>query len=134
METITEFYAALMEDEDMRERALNLNNKYQNGQHIDEATAAADIAGFAKSEGYEFSAEDLISYKHATSRELTDGELDAVAGGAYSERSMCFIFGNTQDPETGYRCICLLNGAGTEDNNGGFLYCMGIGGMARMLQ
>jgi hypothetical protein len=60
---ITKFFTALSNNEQMRERVLSLNRKYPKGQPIDDAMAAADIAAFATSEGYAFTAEELLAYK-----------------------------------------------------------------------
>lgn len=44
-------------------------------------TDEAAVAAFAKSKGYDFSAEELKAYADARKAELSDEELDKVAGG-----------------------------------------------------
>jgi hypothetical protein len=60
---VSQFFAALSNNKEMRERVLSLNNKYPIGQPIDEAMAAADLAAFATSEGYPFTAEEFLAYE-----------------------------------------------------------------------
>lgn len=98
-ENIKNFYAALSKDEAMKSRAQTLNEKYKDPQ-LEEKAIAEDIAAFAKSEGFVFTAAELTEYNKGQSRELSDEELEAVAGGA--------------------SCICPVGGSGTS----GLLNCL----------
>lgn len=98
-ENIKDFYAALSKDEAMKSRAQALNAQYKDPQP-EEKAVAEDIAAFAKSEGFAFTAAEFTEYNKAQSKELSDDELEAVAGGA--------------------SCICPVGGGGTS----GLLNCI----------
>jgi predicted ribosomally synthesized peptide with nif11-like leader len=75
MGKVKEFYEALAKDEAMQERVKGLKAA---GETTAEAATEAVIA-FAKSEGYAFTAGELKDF----SKELSDEDLAAVAGGSY---------------------------------------------------
>ena len=45
------------------------------------ATSIRSVTDFAKSKGYDFSAEEVQAYVRAQGKELSDEQLDAVTGG-----------------------------------------------------
>jgi len=118
MENVKKFYDALSSDETMRDRAKALN-----GEQKDEATVAAEIVAFAKSEGYDFTAEDLTAFVSTQKTELSDEELEAVAGGVYKSGDCFCALGGGKDPETGRICACVISGGGKKDNTGKILVC-----------
>jgi predicted ribosomally synthesized peptide with nif11-like leader len=76
MSKVTEFYEAYSKDEAMQERANVLKGSGEEGGKI----AAEAIVAFAKEEGYSFTEEELKDF--INSKELSDDDLKAVAGGA----------------------------------------------------
>jgi hypothetical protein len=60
-------------------------------------TAAAGVAAFATSKGYTFTAEHAKAHvkkaSAAVGQELSDGELDRVAGGSLKSRFLHFMHG-----------------------------------------
>ncbi|MDR1271958.1 MAG: Nif11-like leader peptide family RiPP precursor [Clostridiales Family XIII bacterium] len=75
MSKVSEFYEAFSKDEAMQERAKARIEAFNEAGK--QAKAEAIIA-FAEEEGYTFTAEELIEFSN---RELSDEELQAVAGG-----------------------------------------------------
>ncbi|MDR2560754.1 MAG: Nif11-like leader peptide family RiPP precursor [Holophagales bacterium] len=82
MEKVKEFYKALSSDPAMRERGKAL---YDKGKPADAAEATSAVIAFAKSEGYDFTAEEMIAemkaFVAAGAKELSDEELESIAGG-----------------------------------------------------
>jgi hypothetical protein len=114
MENVKKFYEALSKDEAMKSRAEALNTKYK-GAIPDESAVTAEIATFAKSEGYDFSIEELIAYNRGSAKEIPDDALLAVAGGAYQPyRCVCAIGGGGMGSEGGPFCSCVINGMGED--------------------
>jgi predicted ribosomally synthesized peptide with nif11-like leader len=127
METVKKFYETLTTDEAMRARASALSEKYQDAQP-EAAAIAAEIAAFAKAEGFVFTADDLAAYAKTEGRELSDDQLAAVVGGVYNPSTcLCFMGGGGKDPETGRTCACVLGGGGKKDKDGNRLVCFGAG-------
>ena len=144
MEKAKQFYEALAYDAGMKERAAKLAET--GGEQPDKAAATAAILAFAKAEGYDFTAEELAAYaetlpKPQAGTELTDDELNAVAGGAegYLTRcwdELCFCVvggGGTHDSFYGCKtgkitCACVLGGGGAKCSKGKCLVCV-VGGI-----
>ncbi|MDR2560747.1 MAG: Nif11-like leader peptide family natural product precursor [Holophagales bacterium] len=123
MEKVKEFYKALSSDEAMKERAKAMLDK---GKPADEAEAAGAVIAFAKSEGYDFTAEELKAFASAGARELSDEELENVAGGC-SGYAKCFCFfagGGSQD---GVTCACVGVGIGGSNPGPGLKCYVGEG-------
>ena len=127
MEKVTQFYEALANDVGMIERAAKLKETF--GEQPDKAAVNNAIIAFAKAEGYDFTAEELTVYAEALPKpqgaaELTDDELEAVAGGISSEKEcwdICFCIiggggvhnGGSDNCTTGkHTCACVIGGGG----------------------
>ena len=108
MEKVKLFYEALANDAGMKERAAKLTETF--GEQPDKAAVNNAVIAFAKAEGYDFTAEELAAYaevlpKPQAATELTDDELNAVAGGELDWAA------NTSYCWDG-KCICVLGGGG----------------------
>ena len=124
MEIIKKFYEALSTDEAMRERAKTLSEKPTS----DEAEAMERIIAFAKTEGYSFTVEDLRAFfTSSRAKELSDEELENVAGGACKDTATCACFVGGGGTLSGVTCSCFLGGYG-ENNPGPGLVCVEYGG------
>ena len=108
VENAKKFYEALSQDEAMKQKFVELSQKYQ-GQQMDEAKAMAtmeqEALPLAKQLGYEFSLDELKAYGEEMqqadmNRELSDSELEAVTGGGY----FCLIGGG------GDGVVCVIVG------------------------
>jgi hypothetical protein len=131
MEAVRKFYEALTTDDAMRARASALSERYQDAQP-ETATVAAEIAAFAKAEGFVFTVDDLAAYAKAEGRELSEDQLAVVVGGTYNPNMcLCIMGGGGNDPETGHTCACVLGGGGKKDNKGYHLICFGTGLISR---
>jgi predicted ribosomally synthesized peptide with nif11-like leader len=110
MSKVKEFYEALSKDEAMQERAKGLS---VTAETTEEAAAEAALA-FAKAEGYAFTAGELKDF----SKELSDEELAAVAGGARDNE--CWFGGSfhftrmVAGVPIGGDCFCALYGQGDD--------------------
>jgi predicted ribosomally synthesized peptide with nif11-like leader len=117
-ETISDFYSALAKDETMRSRMAALGKKHKETQP-DENAAAAELAAFANAEGYGFTPEQFLEHAKQ-SRELSDKELESVAGGGCG----CFLGGSGHekgwDPKS--LCTCICAGLGGPIDNCGCLF------------
>jgi predicted ribosomally synthesized peptide with nif11-like leader len=123
MEKVKEFYKALSSDAAMKERAKALLDK---GRPADEAEAAAALIAFAKSEGYDFTADELKAYASAGAKELSDEELENVAGGGCGDTKECFCFGAGGGTKEGKTCACVVIGNGPSNPGPGF-WCNFLG-------
>ena len=123
MENVKKFYEALKSDEALRGRAEALDAKY-GGTSPDEAALTADLITFAKSEGYDFTAEELEAYANAP-KHIDDDELEAVAGGA-SDTKACACFAGGGGKREGVTCACVFGGGGKK-NPGPGLVCVMAG-------
>ena len=145
MENVKKFYEALATNEELKAKAAKLSEKYE-GKQPDEATITADLAAFAKDEGYSFTAAELSTYAEGVKKdavsELADEELEAVAGGQQGLgcsssygcwRSDCFcaVGGGGKHRVPSITCACVIGGAGKEKNcrNNIFLLCVLAGGL-----
>jgi predicted ribosomally synthesized peptide with nif11-like leader len=122
MSKVKEFYSALAKDEAMKNRLEALSAKYKDAQP-DENTIAADIAAFAKAEGYDFTPEQFAEYAKQ-SRELSDKELEVVAGGA--RFCVCAFFGSGAGVKDGVllKCMCIATGYGARQEENGLITCV----------
>ena len=121
VENAKKFYEAVSQDETMKQKFVELSQKYQ-GQQMDEAKmkliTEEEVLPMAKQIGYSFTMDDLKAYgeemqQAKMNRELSDSELEAVSGGqmfcviggggdggvcvGYGEspHGVCFVFGLT---------------------------------------
>ena len=122
MENVKKFYDALVSDKGLQERAAALNEKYKD-EAPNENESKAQLLSFAKSEGYEFTADEFETYSKQA-KPVSDDITDAAAGGAYDD-GLCFcaIGGGGKDPVTGNTCACVVVGIGKADNEGNCLQC-----------
>ena len=97
VENAKKFYEALSQDESLKQKFVELSQKYQ-GQPMDEANmkliTEEKVLPLAAQMGYSFSMDDLKAYGEDMQQakmncELSDEELQAVAGGFIA----CFIIG-----------------------------------------
>jgi lactobin A/cerein 7B family class IIb bacteriocin len=131
IENVKKFYEAVSKDASLKQKFVELSQKYQ-GQPMDEtkAMAAMEQEGLplAAQMGYSFTMDDLKAYSEEMkqpdiSRELSDEELQAVVGGA---GNVCVVLGV---PANGTSGFCLMVGYLTYKNvfvgcilGGGFSY------------
>jgi predicted ribosomally synthesized peptide with nif11-like leader len=85
MSKVSEFYEAFSKDKAMQERAKSLDSA---GEEYRKALAGAIVA-FAKDEGYTFTTDELKDF--LDSKDLSDGDLKAVAGGLIKPRPIKHI-------------------------------------------
>ena len=104
MENVKKFYDALANDKAMQERAKALAEKYKDGKP-DDAAANADIAAFAKAEGYDFSIAELEEYAKQA-KPLDDDQLDDVAGGKAGCGCVSWGGGGGKDETGTFMCGC----------------------------
>ena len=106
VENVKKFYEAVSKDELMKQKFVELSQKYQ-GQPMDEAKAMSVMEQeglpMAAQMGYSFTMDDLKSFEQEmqqarTGCEMSDEELQAVAGGG-AHLNFCFIIG--VDGDTG---------------------------------
>jgi hypothetical protein len=117
MENVKKFYEALAKDEAMKSRANALNAKYK-GKKPSAAEVLAETAAFAKTEGYEFTADELKAYLS----ELSDESLENVAGGRAGGGETGFgtaEFGGCGCVCAGFVQDCSCMGAGFGTGSGG---------------
>lgn len=107
VENVKKFYEAVSKDELMKQKFVELSQKYQ-GQPMDEAKAMSVMEQeglpMAAQMGYSFTMDDLKSFEQEmqqarTGCEMSDEELQAVAGGGVSGNSWCFFLGFGQNGE-----------------------------------
>jgi hypothetical protein len=104
METVKMFYEVLGKDNQMQERAKELDL----GQSQDKETAVAALITFAEREGYSFTAEEAQAYFENRHRgEVPDEELDGIAGGMDGSKK-CTKCGNPVVLAAGDVCIRCL--------------------------
>ncbi|MDR2560748.1 MAG: Nif11-like leader peptide family RiPP precursor [Holophagales bacterium] len=124
MEKVKEFYKALSSDPAMRGRGKALLDK---GKPADEAEATGAVIAFAKSEGYDFTAEELKAFAAAGAKELSDEELENVAGGGCGgDTAFCTCIMGGGGTLNGITCACALAGLGPK-TPGPWLICAAMG-------
>ena len=130
-ENVKKFYEAVSRDEALKQKFIELSQKYQ-GQPMNEAKMQAiaekEVLTLAAQMGYPFTMDDLNAYgeemKQAhMNRELNDEELQAVTGGGAS--LICAVLGFNE----GFNHVngfgyCLLLGFNAA---GGFCFLIGAG-------
>lgn len=98
VENVKMFYEAVSKDEDLKQKFVELSQKYQ-GQPMDEAKATSlmeqEALPLAKQMGYSFTMHDLKTYEQDMKQakngcEVSDEEMQAVVGG----HMMCWMIGN----------------------------------------
>jgi len=110
VDNVSKFYEVLAKDEQMQERAKNVN--IQNT--ADEAAALSAFVAFAAKEGFSLTTDEVKDYLAAKSKgELNDEQLEAVAGG----QSSCGIVGTLS-----LGCNCVIVGTG---QGGSFCFIYG---------
>jgi len=121
VENVKKFYEAVSQDESMKQKFMELSQKYQ-GQQMDEVKAMTfteqEVLPLAAQMGYSFTMDELKAYgeemKQADmNRELSDEEMQAVTGGFF----LC-VFGGG-----GNNVVCVLLGM----NSDGTKTCTVIG-------
>jgi predicted ribosomally synthesized peptide with nif11-like leader len=89
VENVKKFYEALSQDEAMKQKFVELSQKYQ-GQQMDEAQIMAvteqEVLPLAAQMGYSFTMDDLMAFGKEMKRanmncELSEEEMEAVTGG-----------------------------------------------------
>ena len=128
IENVKKFYEAVSQDESLKQKFVELSKKYQ-GEALDETKMKSitenDVLPLAAQLGYSFTMDDLKAYseemKQANmNRELSDEEMQAVAGGGSlicavigvgSNSGFCVIIGYAQEGST-KGASCLLAGVG----------------------
>ena len=122
MENVKKFYNALANDKGVKERAATLNEKYK-GEQLNEDIVKAELLSFAKSEGYEFTADEFDAYSKQA-QPVSDETAEMAAGGAFNKNTcFCAVGGGGKDPVTGNTCACVAVGFGEDDENGRYLNC-----------
>ena len=130
IESVKKFYEVLSQDESLKQKFMELSQKYQN-QPMEEAKYMSimekEALPLAAQMGYSFTMDDLKSYgeemKQADmNRELSDEEMQAVVGGA---GDLCVILGV---PANGTSGFCLMVGYLTYKN--AFVGCILGGGLS----
>ena len=132
VENVKKFYEAVSQDESLKQKFVELSQKYQ-GQQMDEAKAnilmEQEVLPIAARMGYSFTMNDLKSYSEEMipakmNCELSDEEMQAVTGGngGGNYNGFCIIFGVAN-----FSWACTKNGSvGSYDT---FLtgFCVGTG-------
>jgi hypothetical protein len=90
MDNVKKFYEALAKDTAMQERAKPL---FGEKPEIDDAALDA-LVEFAAKEGYSFTADEARAYIKEDSGELSDDQLEAVAGGTCLLNLIAVVFPN----------------------------------------
>ena len=122
MENVKKFYDALANDKGLQERAAALNEKHK-GEEPCETTVKAELLSFAKSEGYEFTADEYETYSKQA-KPVSDETTELAAGGVYNKNTcFCAVGGVGKDPATGISCACVVVGGGPNDKDGKCLVC-----------
>jgi hypothetical protein len=105
MGNVRNFYEALAKNEAMKKKAEALNAKHK-GKKPGAAEVFAEIAAFAKTEGYNFTVDELKAYF----KELPDEALENVAGGRMGGGACSCTLGGF-----GQSCDCMYMGVGGGD-------------------
>ena len=117
VENVEKFYDALSQDESLKQKFVELSQKYQ-GQQMDEVKANTimeqEELPMVAQMGYSFTMDDLKAYGEGMKQanmgcELSDEEMQAVAGGQGLE--FCEYFGfNGENGRTGAGAWCIFIG------------------------
>jgi len=122
MENVKKFYDALANDKGLKDRAAALSEKYK-GEQPNEDIVKAELLSFAKSEGYEFTADEFDAYSKQA-KPVSDETAEIATGGAFNPNNcFCVVGGGGKDPVSGNTCACILIGTGYNDENKNCLNC-----------
>ena len=130
-ETVKKFYEAVSQDEALKQKFVELSQKYQ-GQEMDEAKGMLafeqEALPLAAQMGYSFTMDDFKAYGEELQQAnmncgLNDEELKAVAGGGASLICVCLGFNEGFDHVNGFG-YCLALGF---NRGGGFCFLIGAG-------
>ncbi|RPJ58887.1 MAG: Nif11 family protein [Acidobacteria bacterium] len=112
-DSLRRFYEAVSHDESLKARLMAIATRH-GGQNLSASECDAlwenEIAPFAKSEGFDFTLQDVREFqagRGSKAGKLPDEELDAVVGGS--------------------RCMCVIGGGGAKDENHPTCACVGLG-------
>jgi predicted ribosomally synthesized peptide with nif11-like leader len=129
MSKINDFYEEVKNNPALFEKLNALNEQYSevNDENIDDISI--HVVNIAREYGYDFTAADFRSFVHRTksSEELSDEQLEAVAGGEYPKSCVCAIGGGGKSND-GTVCACVLGGFGEEDSDNTCIFCVFGGG------
>ena len=115
VENVKKFYEAVAQDEALKQKFVQLSQKYQ-GQPMDEEKAMAlteqEVLPLAAQMGYSFTMDDLNGYGEEMKQakmgcELSEEEMQAVTGGGTTGTSECLIVGVPSGDFSGF---CFLYG------------------------
>ncbi len=124
------FFEAMARDDSLRARfeAIGARHGHQEpDESVRDAVWGNEILPLARSEGFEFTLEDLKALQAAQgpkADKLTDDELDAVAGGGCCT---CVWAGGGRRGDGDSRCICLIMGMGFTDDHTQRCLCANTG-------
>ena len=132
VENVKKFYEALSQDESLKQKFVELSQKYQ-GQPMSEAKVTSlmeqEALPLAQQMGYSFTMDDLKAYgeemkQAGINRELNDEEMQAVTGGKQGDTACiflgfhlgtgdlaCFLYGQV-DIEDNVYFMCYVFGSG----------------------
>ena len=111
LENVERFEKLLKEDEGLQAKLAAATKAYE-GAETDEAMFEGLLAPIAAGAGLPFTLDEALAYA-STSRNLSDAELEAVAGGS----TYCYIVGGGSEPDAGY----------VDYENGGACAYVGLG-------
>ncbi len=128
-ENVKKFYEAVSQDEALKQKFVELSQKYQ-GQQMDKEKmkliTEEEVLPIAKEMGYSFTMDDFNSYGKEIQQmnmncELSDTEMQAVAGGS-SRSGFCILIGFAH---TSWECSLSSSNGSYDDWMTGF--CVGPG-------
>ncbi len=90
MSKFTDFYEALLQNEEAKKQVLDILGEKALSQADDQELEA--ISSIAGQLGYEISGEEARKYFQDEEKELDEDELDAVAGGKRGEVRVHYIY------------------------------------------
>lgn len=124
MNKFMEFYSHVTENEEASKGLAVLSEKFN--QDSDQESVLDELIAFAKKEGFHFEKEEVKGFIEGASAsgELSDEELEAVAGGKNGSGG-CFLLGLSLDSNGRIISICSI--AGATESDGLNLACV-IGG------
>ena len=104
MSKFMDFYKHVMSDDEVRKEFEALAGKMENDNITDPQAKLEQLVGFARGQGFDFETGEVEAYLAGMQEcgELSDDELDAVAGG----KGGCFIIGVTSE---GKVCFVVSN-------------------------
>ena len=111
LENVERFEKLLKEDEGLQAKLASSTKAYE-GAETDEAMFEGLLAPIAAGAGLPFTLDEARAYV-STCRNLSDAELEAVAGGS----TYCYIVGGGSEPDAGY----------VDYENGGACAYVGLG-------